>query len=90
MIVSKYDGLAVDSIDSYLQIRPTVSQASLGKLGASNGWRNEEATKGGDNEASNATAIKYKKTQIYYFLKWHSKKHSVRRVDKSKSDGLMQ
>lgn len=47
MIVSKYDGLAVDSIDSYLQIRPTVSQASLGKLGASNGWRNEEATKGG-------------------------------------------
>lgn len=46
MIFSKYDGLVVGSINSYLQIRPTVSQASLGKLGA-NGWRNEEATKGG-------------------------------------------
>lgn len=47
MIFSKYDGLVVGSIDSYLQIRPTVSQASLGKLGTSNGWRNEEAKKGG-------------------------------------------
>lgn len=47
MIVSKYDGLVVGSIDSYLRIRPTVSQASLGKLGASNDWRSEEATKGG-------------------------------------------
>lgn len=52
----------------------------------------EEARKQrrGSNEASNAIAIIYIKTQIYYYLKWLSGKHSVRRIDKSKIDELMQ
>lgn len=48
MIFSKYDGLVVGSIDSYLQIRPTVSQASLGKLGlAMVGERRKQRRGGG-------------------------------------------
>lgn len=45
MIVWKYVGLVVDSIDSYLQIVLLLVKP-LGRLGASNGWRGEEATKG--------------------------------------------
>lgn len=86
MIVWKYIGLVVGSIDSYLQVGPFVSQAHERLTMV------EEAKKQrrGNNEASNAIAIIYIKTQIYYYLKWLSGKHSVRRIDKSKIDELMQ